>query len=132
MLNMDNTLLSYYASHGVMTDPGDYSGLLDGLPDDIPELCKVVQGLLLHPYETGLYDVDLTSVQRKEVNIRPVREMLKLMQRLDGHPLSEPACPANGWSATAATMPPYSAPCCATKGSRRGCGWDLPPTLARE
>jgi excinuclease ABC subunit A len=84
----------YYAQHGVMTDPGEYSQLLDGLPTQIPSLTRVIQGLLMHPFNTGLYDVELTQVQRKEVNIRPVREMLGLMQSLDNRPLTEPR-PAN-------------------------------------
>ena len=50
-------------------------------PADIPALCKVVQGLLIHPLITELYGVDLTSTQKKEVNIRPVSEMLRLMHQ---------------------------------------------------
>ncbi len=85
---------SFYAAHGVMTDPGEYGSLIDDLPPDIPSLVRAVQGLFIHPLITGLYEVDLTSIQRKEVNIRPVREMLRLMSSLDAKPLSE-ARPAN-------------------------------------
>ncbi len=85
---------SFYAAHGVMTDPGEYGPLIDDLPPDIPSLVRAVQGLFIHPLITGLYEVDLTSIQRKEVNIRPVREMLRLMSSLDAKPLSE-ARPAN-------------------------------------
>jgi excinuclease ABC subunit A len=77
-----------------MTDPGEYGHLYDDLPSDIPSLTQAVQGLFIHPLITSLYEVDLTSIQRKEVNIRPVREMLKLMSSLDAKPLSE-ARPAN-------------------------------------
>jgi excinuclease ABC subunit A len=80
---------TYYASHGIMTDPGEYGHLYDDLPSDIPSLTRIVQGLFIHPLITSLYDVDLTSVQRKEVNIRPVREMLKLMSALDARSLSD-------------------------------------------
>jgi hypothetical protein len=31
-----------------MTDPGEHAGLFEGLPTEIPALCQVVQGLLLH------------------------------------------------------------------------------------
>jgi hypothetical protein len=86
---MKTDFLTFYSSHGVMTDPGPFASLLDVLPHDIPSLCAIVQGLLVHPLTTGLYSVELTSVQRKEVNIRPVREMLRLMQSLDDRPLTE-------------------------------------------
>src|SRR5690606_4153337 len=43
---------------------------------------------------TELFSVDLSSTQKKEVNIRPVREMLRLIQRFDPRPLVE-ARPAN-------------------------------------
>ena len=86
--------VSFYATHGVMTDPGSLAHLFAGLPVDIPALCKVVQGLLLHPLTTSLYSVVLTSTQKKEVNIRPVAEMLRHIHELDPRPLSE-ARPAN-------------------------------------
>lgn len=82
-------ILSYYASHGVMTDPGSFAYLYDDLPTEPAALVHAVQGLLTHPFTTGLYDVELTSVQRKEVNIRPVREMLRLISQLDERSLTE-------------------------------------------
>lgn len=85
---------SYYAEHGIITDPRDQAGLLKDLPFDIPDLCKVVQGLLIHPLLTDLYGVTLTAIQRKEVNIRPVADMLRLAHRLDSRPIHEPR-PAN-------------------------------------
>ena len=86
---------AYYASHSLMTDPGEMAHLLADLPADLPSLARVVQGLLLHPFETELYDVQLTSTQRKEVNIRPVAEMLQLIHRLDDRPLPSPRAPAD-------------------------------------
>jgi len=89
MVNMNTMqdLYRFYASHSVMTDPGQWASLMEPMPVDTEALCKVVQGLLLHPFATGLYDVELTSVQRKEVNIRPVHEMLQLLSSLDNSPL---------------------------------------------
>ncbi len=86
--------LSFYTAQGAMTDPGELAALFDALPNDIPALCAVVQGLLIHPFLTDLYGVALTSTQKKEVNIRTVREMLRLMNTLDPRPLAEPR-PAN-------------------------------------
>src|SRR5512138_3405234 len=72
-----------------MTGAGELSRLFDPLPTDIPALCRVVQGLLIHPLINEWYGVDLTSTQKKEVNIRPVREMLRLINRLDPRPLTD-------------------------------------------
>jgi excinuclease ABC subunit A len=85
--------LAYYSRPGVMSDPGGHLHLLDGLPASIPELCAVVQGLLLHPFDTRLYDLELTSVQRKEINIRPVSEMLARLHAMDERPLGIPRPP---------------------------------------
>ena len=86
--------LSFYAAQGAMTEPGELAHLFDSLPNDLPGLCAVVQGLLIHPFVTSLYGVDLTSTQKKEVNIRTVREMLRLINTLDARPLTDPR-PAN-------------------------------------
>jgi hypothetical protein len=40
--------LDFFAKHGMMSDPGKHASLFSDLPDDIPTLCKVVQGLLIH------------------------------------------------------------------------------------
>lgn len=84
----------YYASHGLMTDPGEMNRLYSDLPTTIPELVKVIQGLLLPPAETDLYGVDLTIVQRKEVNIRTAAEMLRRIEAMDRRSLTEARSPA--------------------------------------
>ncbi len=81
--------LAFYAAHGVITDPREQAHLLDGLPADLPGLARVVQGLLIHPTETEHYGVDLTRVQKKEVYIRAVSEMLERIHRMDARPLGE-------------------------------------------
>ena len=81
--------ISFYAAPGIMTGTGNSAPLFDPLPTDIAALCRVVQGLLIHPLITEWYGVDLTSTQKKEVNIRRVSEMLRLMQSLDPRPLTE-------------------------------------------
>ena len=85
--------LAFYGAHGIMTNPGDLAYLLPGQPTGIPDLCRVVQGLLIHPLVTDLYSVELTSTQKKEVNIRPVHEMLARIQAMDPAPLDQPRAP---------------------------------------
>ena len=40
-----NAVVRYYLRHGVVTDPGKHEYMYEGLPDDIPGLVKVVQGV---------------------------------------------------------------------------------------
>ncbi len=40
--------LDYYAQHGPITNPQEYAELLKELPQAIPELCRVVQGVMIH------------------------------------------------------------------------------------
>ena len=88
-MSIPDEVRTFYASHGVMTDPRDLAPHLAQLPEGLPELCRVVQGLLIHPLQTELYGVTLTPTQRKEVNIRPAAEMLRLALKLDPRPLTE-------------------------------------------
>ena len=85
---------TYYASHSLFTDPADMAFLFADLPTDIPALAQLVQGLLLHPFEAELYQVDLSIIQRKEVNIRTVAEMLRRLRGMDNRPLTEARPPA--------------------------------------
>jgi excinuclease ABC subunit A len=88
-----DVMLAYYACHGVMTDPRSQAHLLEGLPTAISALCQVVQGVLIHPLETDLYAVELTSIQKKEVKLRTVAEMLERISEMDGWPLTVPRQP---------------------------------------
>ncbi|MGX4771571.1 transglutaminase domain-containing protein [Bradyrhizobium guangdongense] len=38
----------YYAGHSALSDPGSHAGLIGGLPLDIPALCRILHGLLIH------------------------------------------------------------------------------------
>lgn len=51
--------LGYYAHPGPMTNPGEHTNLFDGLPTNIPALCQVVQGLLLHIFWAERYGIVL-------------------------------------------------------------------------
>ena len=49
-MTMSNYPLNFYAQPSFMTDPGVHADLFSELSDDIPTLCKMVQGLLIHQY----------------------------------------------------------------------------------
>ncbi|MBN2313444.1 MAG: transglutaminase domain-containing protein [Sedimentisphaerales bacterium] len=76
-----------------MTDPGKYAHLYEGLPEDVSELCRVVQGLLLHVFHTHRYGVTLTEQRKKEVRLREVELILQRALELDEKPLIEPREP---------------------------------------
>jgi hypothetical protein len=71
-----------------MTDPKEYAGLFEGLPTEIPALCQVVQGLLLHIFWAERYGVELPEERQQEVNIRQVAHMLARIRAMDDRPLT--------------------------------------------
>jgi len=79
--------LEYYAQHSIMTDPREHGDLLADLPDDVPGLVRVVQGVLIHPFCVELYHVQLSPRQREEVYLRSVDQMLGRMREFDPAPL---------------------------------------------
>lgn len=88
-----NHPLDFYVQSSFMTDPGVHAGLVSELPDDIPGLCKVVQGLLIHQYWAGAYGYSIPEERASEYQIRDVAGKLDRIIELDNHPLSEPRPP---------------------------------------
>lgn len=80
--------LNFYATPGIMTDPGAMAPLLSDLPRDVGELCRVVQGLLIHVFWAGRYGVELDAARQSEVQIRPLAAKLERLVELDPAPLA--------------------------------------------
>ena len=80
--------LDYYARHSRITDPREHINLFVGLPTDIPSLCKVVQGLLIHIFWAERYGLQLPDVRKQEVQLRHVTRTLARIRELDDQPLS--------------------------------------------
>jgi hypothetical protein len=83
----------FYASQSVITDPGEYKYLYETLPDDIPSLCRIIQGLLLHRWWTVQYGVNITKQQEEEIKIRKNTRQFKRVLELDNSPLTNPRPP---------------------------------------
>lgn len=81
-------ILNYYRQPGIMTEPGEYCRLLEDLPADVPGLCKIVQGVILHIFWSEAYGVKLSEERKKEVNIRQIEEMLARIAELDEQPIN--------------------------------------------
>jgi hypothetical protein len=80
--------LDYYAQHSLMSDPGEHVDLFSDLPDDVPALCQVVQGLLVHQYWAGAYGYTIPTERVSEYQIRDVAGKLDRIMELDDRPLS--------------------------------------------
>ncbi|HSJ42593.1 MAG TPA: transglutaminase domain-containing protein, partial [Xanthobacteraceae bacterium] len=71
--------LRYYTSHGSLTDPGSYAPQFAGLPLDLPELCRFIQGIVLHADWAAAYGIADTGLSRATL---PVAERMKLAEAL--------------------------------------------------
>ncbi len=89
---MSDTPLDFYTQHGLMTDPREYVDLFSDLPDDVPALCKVVQGLMLHesPFWAEQYGYSIPPERAMESGIRDVAGKLRRLLEMDQRPLAEP------------------------------------------
>lgn len=81
-------VLSYYATPGMMTDPGPYRPQYADLPTDIGELCQVIQNNLIHIFWAERYGRKLKEGEDETVNIRPVAQKLALMGKENPIPLT--------------------------------------------
>jgi hypothetical protein len=82
-----------YTEPGLMTSPGKYESLFDGLPADVAGVARVVQGLLIHEFLAGAYGVTLTDADRETVHLRAAEDMLAAIVAADGAPLDRPRPP---------------------------------------
>ena len=79
---------SFYAAQGQISDPGPYTALFDDLPSDIPELVKVIQGLMLHLHWATRLGVSLNRIRREEANLRTIHDRLAKIIELEDAPLT--------------------------------------------
>ncbi len=86
---MAESFVEFYSKPGMITDPQEYGALFDGLPSDIPALCKVVQGLLVHVFWAEQMGAHLSETRRQEPNLRIVAKQLARILELDPRPLTE-------------------------------------------
>lgn len=80
--------LAYYATQSAISDSGKHSGLFDGLPSELPALCEVVQGLVVHPAWAAQYGLTPEQVREDELQLRFVAPMLERIIELDDRPLT--------------------------------------------
>lgn len=87
--------LAYYATPAGFTDLGAHKALARDLPDDLADLCRVVQGLVVHPFLGHLYGLAPNPSRRGELELRSVEEMLDRVLALEAKPLAAPRAPSH-------------------------------------
>ena len=85
----------FYATQGIISDPGKYGYLFDDLPDDIPSLCKILQGITLHFAWAERYGVKLSGDAFRDHRLRTVSRQLARTLELDPRPLVVARAPEN-------------------------------------
>jgi hypothetical protein len=78
----------FFATPGRLSDAGRYAPLLEALPDDIDELCGIVQGLIIHVFWASRYGITLSEERQAEVGIRGMPAKLERLLALDDSPLN--------------------------------------------
>ena len=80
---------AYYASPGPLTDLSRYGAEIGELPTRIGDLCRVVQGLVVHPFLGHLYGLQPSEVRLAELETRTASDMMARILELDARPLTE-------------------------------------------
>jgi len=81
--NQELTDTDYYTVPGTITEPGRYGFLFNDLPDDIPSLCSIVQGLILHMHWAERYGVRLSEKRLGEANLRRISRQLERIMEIN-------------------------------------------------
>lgn len=79
-----------WAAHSPITDPGRHAPLLDAVPADPSEVCRVVAGHVSHYVASGL---SFSRERRAELDLRGVEDMLGAILERDPAPLDVPRAP---------------------------------------
>jgi hypothetical protein len=82
--------LDHFTKPTAMSHPGRHSAWFDGLPRDVGQLAKIVQGLLLHQHIAPAYGVTLSDAQQAKSHVRAVEKILDDMVARDDRPLDAP------------------------------------------
>src|SRR3990172_968109 len=85
--------LTYYTNHSPFTHPGENARLYENLPDDIPDLITVVQGLLIHKLVSDFYQVQFSPIQRAEQHLVTIQQRLTRLVELDSAPITHARTP---------------------------------------
>ena len=85
---MSETSPDYYTGHSALTDPGAHATLISGLPLDIPALCRMLHGLLLHEAWIERQGFNPAAFIGQSRTTLPVSDRLDQLLAIDPRPLT--------------------------------------------
>src|SRR3989475_8103242 len=85
--------LTYSAPPAPFTDLSVPSAIVRERPEPLPELCRVVPGLIVHPFLAHLYGLEPQRLRQDDLQIRSASEILDRVLAVDPRSLSEPRPP---------------------------------------
>ena len=81
---------AYFASPGPLTDLRTHAAHVRALPTDLGALCRVVQGLVVHPFLAApLYGLSPSALRLGELETRTAADMVARILALDPRPLDQ-------------------------------------------
>ena len=86
---------AFYTAPGPMTDLGRHAAAVDTLPRDLPALCAIVQGDLVHHHWAGAYKVEMTPAKAAQQHLRGAAATLDALLANDPAPLGARREPAD-------------------------------------
>lgn len=89
-----------YTQAGLLTDLSMYHAHLADLPNSIADLCRIIQGLLVHVFWRGLEASPLTEDRQRALQTRPAAAKLAAILALDDRPLTVARPPERRLAAT--------------------------------
>lgn len=95
-IDTHHDLLTYYGHQTPNSTPGQNEAMYGALPDEVADLCGVVQNALLHLFWIGPESCGFTLDQLKtmgrrpcqEFSVGPIADRLAALRKMDGKPLS--------------------------------------------
>lgn len=86
--------LDFYADATAITALGRHAALVEDLPDDVAELARITQGLIIYDaVASDFYGCELSEERQRAIHIRPIEELLDAILALDARPLTMPRPP---------------------------------------
>ncbi|OGO92653.1 MAG: hypothetical protein A3F10_00380 [Coxiella sp. RIFCSPHIGHO2_12_FULL_42_15] len=78
----------FYISHSIFTSPGIFFYLFYELPENIPDLCTVIQNLFLHMADEALFNYKIPLMRFSEMDTRYANRWLRRLSEDGAKPLS--------------------------------------------
>lgn len=117
--------LAYYSTPGMFTGIGRLASEIDAIPDNVADITRVVQGLLIHEAWAPAYGVTFPGERTVERQLHGADAMFALIKRLNPGPLTVERPPIERVVGVCRHFATLSVACMRSKGvpSRVRCGF---------